>query len=140
MPERKRLTHRIRISSSVCGKSVKAIPPHGRMVDCLPPGEPWISARQQAVEIIYMKFRVVWLGPVDEPDRCASVPGEIVSVSEHSRPVRYEQHGTGMVRCEQLRNHSEKVTPLANFSARIVRDIAVDDDVEQQRNFGIEAE
>src|SRR3984885_8707258 len=108
-------------------------------VDCAWRREPCMSPRQPAVEIAFMKFRMVWMGPADEPDREASVPDEPLAVAQDRHPLRYEQHGTGMVRREESRNRSAKLTPLTNFIARIVQDIVLDNDVERSRSFGIEA-
>ena len=44
------------------------------------------------------------------------------------------------VRREQLENGCGRVTAVANFSARIVRDLILDDDAGQRREFGMEAE
>jgi hypothetical protein len=52
----------------------------------------------------------------------------------------YERRGIGMVRREQLENGCGRVTAVANFSARIVRDLILDDDAGQRREFGMEAE
>jgi hypothetical protein len=45
-----------------------------------------------------------------------------------------------MVRQLQLGNGRTKVTVIANFTARIVRDLVLDDDAEQGREFDVEAE
>ena len=45
-----------------------------------------------------------------------------------------------MVRCERLDNGRRKVTAVANFTARIVRDLILDDDAEPGREFDVEAE
>ena len=108
-------------------------------VDCARRPEPSMSLRQQAVENAFMKFRMVWMGPEDEPDRQGSEPEETVMVQDR-HPFRYEQHGTGMVRREESRNRHRKLTPLTNFVARIVQDLVLDNDIERSRNFGIEAE
>src|SRR5271155_4514260 len=108
-------------------------------VDCAWRPEPCMSPRQQAVETAFMKFRMVWVGLADEPDGQASVPEETAE-GQDRQPLRYEQYGTGMVRREESRNRSGKLTPLTNFIARIVQDIVLDNDVERSRNFGIEAE
>src|SRR6202521_4672145 len=87
-----------------------------------------------------MKFRMIWLGQEDEPDRNPSPQAGIPAASDDRARVRYEQRGTEMVRREQLGNGRVKFTPVANFSARVVRDIVCDDDTEQRRDFGVEAE
>jgi hypothetical protein len=45
-----------------------------------------------------------------------------------------------MVRLVQMQNGSVKSTPLTNFTARIARDITIDDGEQQHREFGLEAE
>lgn len=45
-----------------------------------------------------------------------------------------------MVRQERLQNGGVRTTALANFRARIVRDIVFDDGEGPARHFGIEAE
>jgi len=45
-----------------------------------------------------------------------------------------------MVRVEQLENGHFKTTAVANFHARIVRDVLVNDGHEEKREFGVEAE
>jgi hypothetical protein len=87
-----------------------------------------------------MKFRMIWLGPEDEPDRQVSLPEGTVAAPDGRGGVRYQQDGTEMVRREQLENGRVKFTALANFSARIVRDVILDVDGEQRREFGVEAE
>jgi hypothetical protein len=83
---------------------------------------------------------MVWLGPEDDSDRHASVSEETVAPPGDRRQVRYEQRGAEMVRREELQNGRVKFTAVANFSARIVRDIVCEDHIEQWRNFGVEAE
>ena len=84
------------------------------------------------------KFRMVWMGPEDEPDRQASEPQETGLQDRH--PFQLRANRMGMVRQETLRNRRGKLTPLTNFVARIVEDMVLDNDVERSRNFGIEAE
>jgi hypothetical protein len=45
-----------------------------------------------------------------------------------------------MVRREQVKNGRAKYTPLANFHARIVRDLIFDDGEHERRAFALEAE
>jgi hypothetical protein len=45
-----------------------------------------------------------------------------------------------MVRCERLASGDVKRIAVANFKARIVRDLILDDDAEQRRELGLEAE
>lgn len=85
-----------------------------------------------------MNFRLVWMGPDDDPKevrspRAATKPGS-------SPPVRYEQRGTEMVRRKHLTSGRVQIAPIANFIARIVRDLVLDDGIEREREFVIEAE
>jgi hypothetical protein len=70
----------------------------------------------------------------DDPDRVAQEG----ATGAPRRALRYEQRGTDIVRVEQ-RAHGSKSTPVANFNARIVRDLILDDGEEQRRHFGVEA-
>jgi hypothetical protein len=83
---------------------------------------------------------MIWLGQEDEPDRNPSPPAGIPAAPDDRARVRYEQRGAEMVRREQLGNARVKLTPVANFNARIVRDIIYDDDTEHRRDFGVVAE
>jgi hypothetical protein len=88
-----------------------------------------------------MNFRIVWAGEDDDPDgqrleREASTAAGGRAYGELSYGLR----GTQMVRRERLENGRVKCTPVANFNARIVSDVLLDQDSWQQREFGIEAE
>jgi hypothetical protein len=87
-----------------------------------------------------MKFRMVWLGPEDEPQGQSSVPEKTAATLDDRNGVRYDQRGTEMVRREPLANGRFKIIPLANFSARIVRDLVFDDGEHRRRAFVVEAE
>ena len=52
----------------------------------------------------------------------------------------YEKSGTEIVRSIPTANGGNKRVSVANFSARIVKDLILDDDVEQRRKLCIEAE
>jgi len=75
-----------------------------------------------------MKFRMVFWGPDEDPagDGAAREMGAVVPVSE-SPACCYEHSGTHMVRRDQLANGRVRRTTVANFRARIVRDIIRDD-------------
>jgi hypothetical protein len=88
-----------------------------------------------------MKLRFVLLGPDDDPNthpivrkRAGGPP------QEHCRVLRYEKKDAGVVRVEQQDSGRTRTTPIANFNARIVRDLILDDGEEQQRRFSVEAE
>ncbi len=82
-----------------------------------------------------MKFRFVLLGPDDDPARLAQES----ATGAPRRRLRYEQKGADILRVEQHADGS-KSTPVANFNARIVRDLILDDGEDQRRNFGVKAE
>jgi hypothetical protein len=86
-----------------------------------------------------VKFRIILMGPVDEPHEPAPLQEEAVA-PEGRRYSRYEQQGGGMIRWEEGKHQSRRITPLTNFTAQIVKDIVWDDGIEQRREFGIEAE
>src|ERR1035441_8842007 len=88
-----------------------------------------------------MKFRFVLLGPDDEPNDLTPPPGCAAGLlTSTSGLSRYEQRGAGMVRIERPEKGRAKVTALANFSARIVGDLIVDDGDQELREFRLEAE
>jgi hypothetical protein len=76
---------------------------------------------------VFMKFRMIWVGG----DGDLSLPPDI-GLTPQSRGVRYEKRGHEMVRVEQ-----NKVIPVANFCARIVRDVI---SPSEGRCFGITAD
>jgi len=88
-----------------------------------------------------MKFKFVLLEPDDDPDgrrlaqeRAAGIP------PSQCQALQYEQRGADIVRVEQRQNGSLKSTAVANFHARIVRDVILNDGQEEKREFGVEAE
>ena len=88
-----------------------------------------------------MKFRITWLGPDGEPNRDVLSPeGAFVGAQGRSEAVSYKAGGTGMVRLQTLGNGQTRVIPICNFTARIVRDIIWDDELDPRREFGVEAE
>ena len=87
-----------------------------------------------------MKFRFIYL-PDDNPDGNPRAWESGAAEPARSRGgLRYENDGTGMVRREQLANGRARCTTVANFTARIVSDIVLDDGTEERREFGMEAE
>src|SRR5580700_461491 len=86
-----------------------------------------------------MKFKFIYLpddNPDDHPRVCESGAAESTNLGSG---LRYENDGTNMVRREQWNGRS-RCTAAANFIARIVRDIVLDDGTEERREFGVEAE
>ena len=57
-----------------------------------------------------------------------------------SSQAPYQQQGASLVRLQQLKDGRAKYTPLANFHARIVRDLRLDDGEHPRRIFELEAE
>jgi hypothetical protein len=88
-----------------------------------------------------MKFRFVLLDPDESPGgQLPSRNGAAAIPKSSSGALPYEQKGMEIVRREQLANGRVKFTAVANFSARIVSDIILDDGEQQKRHFGVEAE
>jgi len=85
-----------------------------------------------------MKFRMVWMGSDDDSDE-AGLGLAADAVFQRPIGVWYEQRGTEMIRRERSAGGRAKVTSLTNFTARIVRDLLLDDDVDLRREFGLEA-
>jgi hypothetical protein len=88
-----------------------------------------------------MKLKFVLLGPDDDPDGGRLAQGCATGVPlSQGQALRYEQRGPGLVRVEQRENGHLKSTEVANFHARIVRDVILSDGQEEKREFGLEAE
>lgn len=85
-----------------------------------------------------MKFRFVLVNPDDDSNQAAPPPEK--RVPRGSRVLEYERDGAGMVRIERREKGRAKVTAIANFHARIVGDLIVDDGDQERRQFRIEAE
>jgi hypothetical protein len=76
----------------------------------------------------------------DPPEQRPAEQKGTAAVGPILHGVMYERRETGIVRREQSDNGCGKVMAVANFSARVVRDIILDDDDGQSREFGMEAE
>ena len=92
----------------------------------------------RAPRLDIMNFRLVLMGPDDDPDANLTPPAS--PIPNRASRVQYERRGSAIIRRERLANGRIRVTPVANFNARIVRDLVFDDDVDQRREFRIEAE
>src|SRR5260370_35128731 len=99
---------------------------------------PDLGSNSRQVGRPFMKFRLVWMGPEDDPD-ASPAARKPISQASSSRPS-FQQRGTEMVRHEVLADGHVKVTALANFTARVVRDFLLDDDAGGRRDFELEAE
>lgn len=87
-----------------------------------------------------MRFKFIYL-PDDNPDSNPHARESGAAEPANSRGVpRYENDGTDMVRRERLANGRSRCTAAANFNARIVSDIVLDDGTAERREFGMEAE
>ncbi len=86
-----------------------------------------------------MKFRMIWVGSEGEPDHQPCVPEGMETALQSLSRVRYEQRATEMVRRDELSNGRLKFTSIANFTARIAKEVVCDDDTEPRRDFCIEA-
>ena len=85
-----------------------------------------------------MKFKFIYLpddNPDDPPRACESGAAEPASPAG---ALRYENDGTDMVRREQSANGRSRRTAVANFKARIVSDMVLDDGTAERREFGVE--
>jgi hypothetical protein len=87
----------------------------------------------------HMNFRLIWMGSDEDPDKHLPEEVDVSAVRVAPSSVRYERQGGEMVRRRQLPDGRLKFTTLANFTARIVRDLVQDDDAERQRLFEVEA-
>ena len=86
-----------------------------------------------------MKFRMIWLGPDDEPEP-QPLPESEGASNRSAPPFPYEKHSGGLIRRELSVNNRRRIIPLTSFSARIVVDRILDDGNEQHRGFVVEAE
>ena len=86
-----------------------------------------------------MKFRMIWLGPDDEPEP-QPLPESEGASNRSAPPFPYEKHSGGLIRRELSVNNRRRIIPLTSFSARIVADRILDDGDEQHRGFVVEAE
>ena len=87
-----------------------------------------------------MNFRLVWVGSDENPNtHSESANGMAAPPDLRVAGVRYERRGREMVR-RQLQSGRLKITPLANFTARIIADLVFDDDAQLRRQLKVEAE
>jgi hypothetical protein len=86
-----------------------------------------------------MNFRIIWMDPDDDPPQLRPPQAGASPDLLNGTLPRYAQRGTGVVHQERLQNGRLKVISLANFQARIVRDLVFDDGEQEKREFGIEA-
>jgi hypothetical protein len=102
---------------------------------------PGNAAPRECSQPSRMKFRFVLLGPDDDPDGRRLAPERAARAPpSQCQPLRYEQRGAALIRVERRENGHLKTTAVANFHARIVRDLILDDGEEERRHFGVEAE
>ena len=79
-----------------------------------------------------MNFRLVWVGSDDDPQAPRpAAEDNAARVGPCASEVMYERQGNRMVR----RNSRGKIIEVANFCARVVRDVLLDDDAEPRREF-----
>jgi hypothetical protein len=84
------------------------------------------------------KFRIVWMGP-DEDPRQYPTDANAADSPQTSRWC-YERVSSEMVLRERLQNGRMRITPLTNFTARILRDVVYDEEAEAHREFILEVE
>jgi len=85
-----------------------------------------------------MNFRMVWGS--DDSERLPLQEGSVAIPGPESSGVRYERRGTGMVRRERSETGRVRFTPVANFTARITRDLLLESDAGPEREFVLEAQ
>ncbi len=79
------------------------------------------------------------LGPDDQPENQTSKTARPEAPAASSTPPPYERQGKSLVRNVQSANGNWRTTVIANFDARIVSDVLLDDGSEQTRRFVLEA-
>ena len=88
-----------------------------------------------------MKFRMVWIGSDDDPDETRYTRGRIEGpASGIALKTAYQALKGEMVRSEQRPDGRARVVSIANFTARIVRDVLIDEETENSRRFILKAE
>jgi hypothetical protein len=86
-----------------------------------------------------MNFRLVWMGSDDDPQGAPQALNEAAAGRSSRVLLPYALRGTEMVRQERLQNGRLKISAVANFHARIVRDLVYDDGEQERREFAVEA-
>ena len=86
-----------------------------------------------------MKFRMIWMGEDDDPDE-QRLSKRRATIPDAASPTSYEERDGALLRRDVSQNGRVKFTPLANFTARIVRDVILDDGDQERREFEIEAQ
>lgn len=88
-----------------------------------------------------MNFRLVWVGSDDDSaGRPAVNDGAGALLRQDCGAAGYEIRGTEMVRCAECADGRRKLTTVANFIARIVRDVVLDDGAESRRELVVEVD
>jgi len=85
-----------------------------------------------------MNFRLVWMGPDDDPQGASAALKGAVRHSSRVHPPYAKRRGE-MVRQETTQSGRLKSRTLANFQARIVRDLVLDDGERERHEFAVEA-
>ena len=84
-----------------------------------------------------MRFRFVLSSLDEDPEGRPLTQGNDVGTG--LRRLRYEHTGDGIHATKWLKSGRSKSWELSNFTARIVRDLILDDGEHQGRQFGVEA-
>jgi hypothetical protein len=121
--------------------SVDSLRPAETCMEWRPAPQSLGRPREASVNVaLFMNFRLVWMGPDDDPQARNHAVQRGVTAPSSGELTRYARRGSEMVRQERSQNGRIKVSPVANFHARIACDILIEDGERQKREFGIEAE
>ena len=86
-----------------------------------------------------MNFRLIWMGPDDDPQNVPRLPSRATPHAAPNGFPPYAKQGNEIVHRQVLQNGRVKITAVANFQARIVRDLIFDDGEQARREFAIDA-
>src|SRR5579864_12415 len=87
-----------------------------------------------------MTFRMVWIGSEDDPDETRATDQFKRPAITPTSTAAYQIRKGEMVRREERNDGKVRLISIANFTARIVRDVLTDEEGEASRRFIIEAE
>src|SRR5579863_5489282 len=86
-----------------------------------------------------MNFRLVWIGSDEDPGDVTQSLNPVIPGSSNGELPRYAHRGTEIIRQEIRPDGRLRTIPVANFYARIVGDLIIDDGVQYRRELALEA-